>query len=430
MKKILSELLASVVGIILLSACSESLVEDVTPSSATRDGSSAAPTVITIDTIDIDVVAKTVKAYGRVLSEGTSAVTKRGFLLSSTTDQPVLGMKASEGVRTIAAGKGIGDFNKVITAVSAGKTYYLRAYAINATDTAYANVFRFEQRGPRPEVETYPVELRVHKAAIVYGHFKKAGDIVSFGVCLSHAPNPTVDDLCETAADTCKVKGMTGEFGVLFDGLDSDRLYHTRAFAISSTDTVYGEERIFKTARKGTVNWAFWSGEEEDARVNGNGADTRIRTAMDSACYYYNNYTTLDKWINVNFEPGVQTADCNINGWMRYGPGVSYQWVGTAQHEISHALGVGTSSNWNSLFDSSGLWKGKHANRVIRACFNDQSYFIHLSGVHFYPGGINYSSEVSSGEKNTHGFVINGKRMLISNAFILHGMRMDGMTNY
>ncbi|MBP5323661.1 MAG: hypothetical protein J6Y84_07690 [Bacteroidaceae bacterium] len=423
-------LLPALAGIVMLGSCTQGSFEESLQQALTRDDANTAPTVITVDTVDIDVVAKTVKAYGRVLSEGSSAVTKRGFLLSSTTDQPLLGMKASEGVRSIAVGKGVGDFSKVITAVTSGKTYHLRAYAINETDTAYANVFSFEQRGPRPEVETYPVDLRVHKAAIVYGHFKKAGDIVSFGVCLSHNPNPTVDDICETAADTCKIKGMTGEFGVLFDNLDSERLYHTRAFAISSTDTVYGEERIFKTARKGTVNWGFWANEEEDARVNGNGADKRIRTAMDSACYYYNNYTTLNKWINVNYEPGVQTADCNIDGWMRYGPGTTYQWVGTAQHEISHALGVGTSSNWNSLFDSSGLWKGKNANRVIRACFNDQSYYIHLSGVHFYPGGINYSSEVSSGEKNTHGFVINGKRMLISNAFILHGMRMDGMTTY
>lgn len=430
MKKTTYLLLSVLSGLLLLSGCSKESLDETLDAALTRDDTNSAPTVVTIDTVDIDVVAKTVKAYGRVVSEGSSAVTKRGFLLSSTTDLPVLGMKASEGVRTISVGKGIGDFNKVITAVAAGKTYFLRAFAVNETDTAYANVFSFDQRGPRPEVETYPVELRVHKAAIVYGHFIKSSDLVSFGVCLSHEPNPTLDDICEYAADTCKIKGMTGEFGVLFDELDSERLYHARAFAISSSDTVYGQDRIFKTARKGTVNWGWWGTEEEDARVNGNGADVRIRIAMDSACYYYNNYTTLDKWINVNYEPGVQTADCNIDGWMRYGPGSSYQWVGTSQHEISHALGVGTSSNWNSLFDSSGLWKGKNANRIIRACFNDQSYYIHISGVHFYPGGINYSSEVNSGEKNTHGFVIKGKRMLISNAFILHGMRMDGMTTY
>ena len=392
----------------------------------TRGNDGTAPVVVTCDKVDIDVAAKTATAYGRVESEGSSPVQKRGFLLSSTQTDPHIGDKD---VRSIAAGKGDGDYSKVISAVIAGKTYYLRAYAINASDTAYANIITFVQRAPKPELETFPVTIRVHRAAIVSGRFTTASpDVKTFGCCLATHSCPDLDDVVVSAADTCKLGDCKGEFGTYFDNLEADQLYHVRTYAVTSTDTVFGNERIFKCARKGTLSWGFWSGEEDEARKAG--AAERIRIAMDSACYYYSNYSLLTKHMNVNYEPGVQTADCNIEGWLRFGPGSSYQWVGTAEHEIAHALGIGTASNWDSMFDANGIWKGVNANRVLRAMLNDQTYNVRKSGIHFYPGGINYSTEVTSGERNSHGVTFRNERMLQLNAMVLQGMRMDGLTSY
>ena len=424
--QIIKNLMAIVCMGMLFAACSTDVSTIVENEEATRGEESTAPIVVTHDKVDIDVPAKTTTAYGCVESEGASDIVKRGFLLSSTDEDPHIGDK---GVRSIAAGKGTGEYSKTISSVLAGKTYHLRAFAINATDTAYANVITFEQRGPRPELETFPVEIRVHRAVIVNGRFTKASpEVTSFGCCLSTQPNPGLTDKVVTASDTCKTKGYQGEFGVYFDNLEADRLYHVRTFAITPTDTVFGCERIFKCARKGSLTWGFWYGEEEEARKAG--AADRIRIALDSACYYYCNYSLLSKHMNVNYEPGVQTADCNIEGWLRFGPNSSYQWVGTTEHEIAHALGVGTASNWDNMFDTSGIWKGKNANRILRAMLDDQTYLVRKSGIHFYPGGINYSTEVSSGERNSHGTTFRNERMLQLNALLLQGMRMDGLTSY
>lgn len=423
---IVKNLIAIVCSGMLLTACSADTSNFISDEDATRGDQSNTPVVVTLDKVDIDVAAKTATAYGCVESEGTSAIVKRGFLLSSTDNDPRMGGK---GVRAIAAGKGLGEYSKTISAVVAGKTYYLRAYAINATDTAYANVITFEQRAPKPALETYPVDIRVHRAAVVYGRFTKPSpEVTAFGCCLSTQPNPGLNDIVVTASDTCKTRGYQGEFGTYFDKLEADRLYHVRTFAITPTDTVFGGERIFKCARKGNLTWGFWYGEEEEARKAG--AADRIRIALDSACYYYSNYSLLSKHMNVNYEPGVQTADCNIEGWLRFGPSSSYQWVGTTEHEIAHALGIGTASNWDSMFDASGIWKGKNANRILRAMLDDQTYNVRKSGIHFYPGGINYSSEVTSGERNSHGTTFRNERMLQLNALVLQGMRMDGLTSY
>lgn len=424
--RIVKDLLAFVCTGMLLAACSADPSCLAFNEEATRGDESEAPVVVTLDRVDIDVAARTATAYGCVESEGSSAIVKRGFLLSSTEEDPHIG---DNGVRSIAAGKGVGEYSKAISAVVAGKSYFLRAYAINATDTAYANIITFEQRGPKPELETAPVDIRVHRAVVVNGRFTKASpEVKTFGCCLSTQPCPGLDDIVVTASDTCKNKGYTGEFGTYFDGLEADKLYHVRTFAITSTDTIFGNERIFKCARKGSLTWGFWYGEEDEARKAG--AADRIRIALDSACYYYCNYSLLSKHMNVNYEPGVQTADCNIEGWLRFGPSSSYQWVGTTEHEIAHALGVGTASNWDSMFDGSGIWKGKNANRILRAMLDDQTYNVKKSGIHFYPGGINYSTEVTSGERNSHGTTFRNERMLQLNALLLQGMRMDGLTSY
>lgn len=424
--RVIKNFIAIVCTGMLLTACTADLSGLASDDDATRGDESMAPVVVTYNRVDIDVVAKTATAWGCVENEGSSAIVKRGFLLSSTEEDPHIG---DSGVRSIAAGKGSGEYSKTISAVTAGKMYYLRAYAINATDTAYGGVITFEQRGPRPELETFPVEIRVHRAVIVGGRFTKASpEVKSFGCCLSTQPCPGLNDIVVTATDTCKIKGYMGEFGVYFDGLEANRLYHVRTFAITSTDTVFGGERIFKCARKGMLTWGFWYGEEEEARKAG--AADRIRIALDSACYYYCNYSLLTKHMNVNYEPGVPTADCNIEGWLRFGSNSAYQWVGTAEHEIAHALGVGTASNWDSMFDAGGIWKGRHANRILRAMLDDQTYNVRKSGIHFYPGGINYSSEVTSGERNSHGTIFRNERMLQLNALLLQGMRMDGLTPY
>ncbi len=181
---------------------------------------------------------------------------------------------------------------------------------------------------------------------------------------------------------------------------------------------------MFRTTRGGQYSWR-WASNEQGARNDG--AYDRITEAMDSASYYYNNYSNLYLSASVEYNTGVPTADCSWGGWIRFGSNSRYQWVGTAQHETSHGLGVGTAGNWGSLCVS-GQWVKPIANRTLRAVMHDQSLTIKGDSQHFWPGGINQREEVTNGTTNSYGESIRNERMLRANAMILNAMQLDGLS--
>ncbi|UYZ58194.1 LamG-like jellyroll fold domain-containing protein [Hymenobacter latericus] len=77
---------------------------------------------------------------GSVTADGGASVSERGVVYSSTSTTPTLG---GSGVTTDANGTGLGNFAKALTGLTAGTTYYVRAYATNAAGTAYGNVLSF-----------------------------------------------------------------------------------------------------------------------------------------------------------------------------------------------------------------------------------------------------------------------------------------------
>ncbi|MCO5266982.1 MAG: hypothetical protein M9948_14050, partial [Lentimicrobium sp.] len=77
---------------------------------------------------------------GNVTAEGTTPVTARGVVYSSTDNTPELG---EPGVTADANGAGTGSFSKSIEGLTAGTTYFVRAYATNSIGTNYGNQVSF-----------------------------------------------------------------------------------------------------------------------------------------------------------------------------------------------------------------------------------------------------------------------------------------------
>jgi len=329
------------------------------------------------------------------------------------------------------------EFEKLATNIQKDVKYYVRAYAIirdasNVADTIFSNVSSFIYSKIDPVLETMPVVNRARRGACVFARFKDGGNekLSKWGVCLSRNPLPTPKN-CEDvqyAVDTCKLEGYMGEFGAFFETLEPRTMYHVRAFVITAArDTIFGEDRVFRTTEGGNYDWR-WASNESGARTAG--AYDRITEAMDSASYYYNNYSNLYLRARVEYNTGVQTADCSYGGWIRFGPNSRYQWVGTAQHETAHGLGVGTAGNWRTLIDYNGerKWTKPVATRTLRAVMNDQTLRISADGAHFWPGGINQREEVTNGTANSYGVYVKNERMLRCNAMILNGMQIDGLS--
>lgn len=91
-----------------------------------------APVVQTVDVTTVRTISA--RAYGLVVSDGGAPVTGRGFTCST-----------SPGSTTpyASSGSGTGSFNAVIGSLTAGTTYYLRAYATNSQGTTYGDEISF-----------------------------------------------------------------------------------------------------------------------------------------------------------------------------------------------------------------------------------------------------------------------------------------------
>ena len=124
-----------------------------------------------------------------------------------------------------------------------------------------------------------------------------------------------------------------------------------------------------------------------------------ITAAMNAAVARYNNLSDLGKNITVRYDPGVPTADGNINGTIRFG-NRAYMTERTALHEIAHTIGVGTSANWNSL-SSGGTWHGAQATALVKQ-FDGSGATLSTGGGHFWPYGLNYENEFSNTAADRH----------------------------
>ncbi|MDQ1123549.1 RICIN domain-containing protein [Microbacterium trichothecenolyticum] len=118
-------------------------------------------------------------------------------------------------------------------------------------------------------------------------------------------------------------------------------------------------------------------------------AYARITDAMDRAVARYNKFNNTWRHLTVEYAPWVQTADASINGNIRFGSNRGFMQEGTALHEISHTVGVGTAGHfqgkcdaqdWPSALPLLQSWDGPDAR-------------INCGGGHFWPYGLNYSNE-------------------------------------
>lgn len=118
-------------------------------------------------------------------------------------------------------------------------------------------------------------------------------------------------------------------------------------------------------------------------------AYARITDVMDRAIARYNRFNNTQRHLTVEYNPGVQTADGTIWGHMRFGSNRGFMQEGTALHEISHTVGVGTAGNFQSKVDAQD-WPA--ALPLLRSWDGPEAR-INGGGGHMWPYGLNYSNE-------------------------------------
>jgi hypothetical protein len=168
------------------------------------------------------------------------------------------------------------------------------------------------------------------------------------------------------------------------------------------------------TLTPGTGNITYTLVRVDNPTVDQEDAYQKIQSAMDTAVSYYNTYTTITKSLWVSYEPSVSTADGNINGSIRFGSNRSYMNHITAMHEIGHTVGVGTSGKWRQVVVN-GIYTGTYATEELKTITGNRESVLKGDGAHFWPYGLNYTSEVKTDAD------------LVNHCKIVNAMKKDGM---
>lgn len=164
---------------------------------------------------------------------------------------------------------------------------------------------------------------------------------------------------------------------------------------------------------QGTLTWylvtvANPTADQQDAY-------NRITAAMNAAVAMYNAQTPYcSGTLRVEYNTSVATADGNVNGTIRFGSNRTYMTQCTAQHEIAHTQGVGTTTRWSQLVVS-GKFTGAYTLAMLRTFPEDgPNATLSADGHSFWPYGLNYNSEWTT---------LNGQR----NAILVGEMQRDGV---
>jgi len=182
-----------------------------------------------------NITASSATCGGNVISDGGDIVTARGICWS-TSQNPMLNDSHTE------EGTGTGYFSSNITRLTAGTTYYVRAYATNSAGTAYGQETSFTALA-LPTVSTSTVTDITASTAICGGHVTGTGgsNVTARGVCWSTSQSPTLNDSHTSNGNDI------GSFTSYIVGLASNTTYYVRAYATNSAGTAYGDEVFFTT---------------------------------------------------------------------------------------------------------------------------------------------------------------------------------------
>lgn len=222
-------------ALIILTSC----VEDPDVPNIIINGKGPEVKTVRVD----DIATNSATIVGTVSKENGSKVIERGFCWNLTEPfelEDALGKKKN--------GEGLGEYTEVINDLADSTEYFVRAYAINASETSYGEILSFKTRSGS---ERWPVVV-TNPLVLGQGSLKVSGTVtdegstqrvVESGICWSTSPNPSVT----TGKVEVLSSGRQTFSGTLLN-LHGGTTYYVKAYAKDIQDRVsYGQEESVVT---------------------------------------------------------------------------------------------------------------------------------------------------------------------------------------
>jgi len=177
-----------------------------------------------------NITASTFTIGGSVIANGASTISAYGVCWATTQNPTITSNKTTDGT-------GLGSFTSSITGLTAGTTYYIRAYATNSTTTSYGSQVTVKTVSSVvfPTVTTTAATNITATAATTGGNVSATGgaEVTERGVCWSYSnQSPTI-------ADTKTSDGTgNGTFASQITGVGGT--IYAKAYATNSAGTAYG----------------------------------------------------------------------------------------------------------------------------------------------------------------------------------------------
>lgn len=183
-----------------------------------------------------NISSTTANCGGSIYNDGGSYISSKGLCWNTSSKPTTINSN-------IISGTDVGSFNAVLSNLSPGTLYYVRAFAINQNGTFYGDEITFTTLASIPVISTNQATSISQTSAISGGIITSNGGsvILQKGVCWGTTSFPTISN-----SRTLDGSGSTS-FNSSITGLVFNTTYYVRAYATNSLGTAYGPQISFTT---------------------------------------------------------------------------------------------------------------------------------------------------------------------------------------
>ena len=181
---------------------------------------------------------------GTIVKTGGLKITSHGHCWSET-EQPTI----DNSKNNLGDTESIGDFTSTLTNLVAGKSYFIRAYAINSKGVAYSEQVSVTMPFiEKPTISTLAISILTKDSVILNGEVKDDGNgnIKEYGFYWGLTDNTERKVKISTIDET--------KFSYTLKSLESKATYYYKAYAINEKGESTGELKTFTSLDKDAID--------------------------------------------------------------------------------------------------------------------------------------------------------------------------------